>query len=53
MGVLINEVCCIDQTNLADTIFENTQFTNPENNNKNDQYKALGGKSINQFKNHS
>ena len=53
MGVLINEVCCIDQTNLADSIYENTQFTQPESNNKNDQYKALRKKSRNQFKNYS
>ena len=53
MGVLINEVCCIDQTNLADSIYENTQFTQPESNNKNDQYKKKKKKSRNQFKNYS
>ena len=53
MGVLLNEVCCIDESNLGESFYENTQYTQPDTNNKNDQYKALRKRSINQFKNAS
>ena len=53
MGVLLNEVCCIDESNLGESLYENTRFTQPDTNNKNDQYKALRRRSINQFKNAS
>ena len=53
MGVLLNEVCCIDESNLGESFYENTQFTQPDTNNKNEQYKALRKRSINQFKNAS
>ena len=53
MGVLLNEVCCIDESNLGESFYENTQYTQPDTNNKNDQYKALHKRSINKFKNSS
>ena len=53
MGILLNEVCCIDQSNLTDSYYDNTQFTQPDDSNKNDNFRMHKRKSINKFKNSS
>ena len=50
MGVLLNEVCCIDESNITESIYENTQPTQPDTLTKSDKFKALKRKSLNQFK---
>ena len=51
MGILLNEVCCIDQSNLTESYYDNTQFTQPDDSNKNDQFRIHKRQSINKFKN--
>ena len=53
MGILLNEVCCIDQSNLTDSYYDNTQFTQPDDSNKNDNFRMHKRKSMNKFKNSS
>ena len=53
MGILLNEVCCIDPSNLTESYYDNAQFTHPDNANTRDQIKALRRKSVNKFKNSS
>ena len=50
MGVLLNEVCCIDESNITESVYENTQPTQPDTRTKSDKFKALKRKSLNQFK---
>ena len=50
MGVLLNEVCCIDESNITESVYENTQPTQPDTLTKSDKFKALKRKSLNQFK---
>ena len=50
MGVLLNEVCCIDESNITESVYENTRPTQPDTLTKSDKFKALKSKSLNQFK---
>ena len=50
MGVLLNEVCCIDESNITESVYENTQPTQPDTLTKSDKFKALKRKSLNQLK---
>ena len=50
MGVLLNEVCCIDESNITESIYENTQPTQPDTLTKSDKFKALKRKSLNRLK---
>ena len=50
MGVLLNEVCCMDESNITESVYENTQPTQPDTLTKSDKFKALKRKSLNQFK---
>ena len=50
MGVLLNEVCCIDESNITESVYENTQPTQPDTLTKSDKFKALKRKSLNEFK---
>ena len=50
MGVLLNEVCCIDESNITEIDYENTQPTQLDTLKKSGKFKALKRKSINQFK---
>ena len=50
MGVLLNEFCCIDESNIRESVYENTQPTQPDTLTKSDKFKALKRKSLNQFK---
>ena len=50
MGVLLNEVCCIDESNITESVYENTQPTQPDTLTKSDKFIALKRKSLNQFK---
>ena len=54
MGILLNEVCCIDPANITDTYYDNTQPTQPDNINKREFYRRnMRRLSVNQFKNSS
>ena len=54
MGILLNEVCCIDPANITDTYYDNTQPTQPDNYNKREIYRRnIRRLSVNQFKNSS
>ena len=53
MGILLNEVCCIDPSNLTESYYEKTQQTQPDPLNKNAQFRAKERQSINQFKSQS
>ena len=50
MGVLLNEVCCIDESNITESVYENTQPTQPDTLTKSDKFKALKRKSLNRLK---
>ena len=50
MGVLLNEVCCIDESNITETLYEQTQPTQPDTVNKSNKFKALRRRSINELK---
>ena len=50
MGILLDEVCCIDESNITESVYENTQPTQPDTLTKSDRFKALRHKSLNQFK---
>ena len=50
MGVLLNEVCCMDESNITESVYENTQPTQPDTLTKSDKFKALKRKSLNQLK---
>ena len=50
MGILLDEVCCIDESNITESVYENTQPTQPDTFTKSDRFKALRHKSFNQFK---
>ena len=39
MGVLLNEVCCIDESNITETLYEQTQPTQPDTVNKSNKFK--------------
>ena len=50
MGVLLNEFCCIDESNIRESVYENTQPTQPDTLTKSDKFKALKRKSLNRLK---
>ena len=50
MGVLLNEVCCIDESNIVESVYENTQPTQPDTLTKSEKFKALKRKSVDLFK---
>ena len=53
MGILLNEICCIDPTNITQSVYENTQLSQHDSNLKIEVNKSNRRKSINQFKNSS
>ena len=53
MGIILNEICCIDPTNITQSGYENTQLSQHDSNLKIEVNKSNRKKSINQFKNSS
>ena len=53
MGIILNEICCIDPTNITQSGYENTQLSQHDSNLKIEVNKSNRRKSINQFKNSS
>ena len=53
MGIILNEICCIDPTNITQSVYENTQLSQHDSNLKIEVNKSYRRKSINQFKNSS
>ena len=53
MGIILNEICCIDPTNITQSVYENTQLSQHDSNLKIEVNKSNRKKSINQFKNSS
>ena len=53
MGILLNEICCIDPTNITQSGYENTQLSQNDSNLKIEVNKRNRRQSINQFKNSS
>ena len=53
MGLLINEVCCIDPNTLTESYYENTQYTQQDISDQKEQNQIHRKKSVNKFKNSS
>ena len=54
MGILLNEICCIDPSNITESYYENTNPTKLDTYNRREQFRNMRRrKSINQFKNSS
>ena len=54
MGILLNEICCIDPSNITESYYENTNPTQLDTYNRREQFRNMRRrKSINQFKNSS